>query len=112
MKFILVSAMLQSRQVWLPEFRTPIKFQDFLQSANSYDRKFIAHCTEDSKEPLRDLLYNAGASKIILIGPEGDFTAREIEEAIGQGYLAVTLGENRLRTETAALVAAVLLKIV
>lgn len=111
MKVILISAMLQSRQVWLPELKAPVKFRDFINSDHLYEQKFIAHCIEDQKIPLKDLLDNPLASKIILIGPEGDFTPEEIEQAITEKFLPVTLGDNRLRTETAALAAAVLMKL-
>lgn len=111
MKVILVSAMLQSRQVWLPELKSPVKFRDFLNSGISHEQKFIAHCIEGHKIPLKNLLDNPEASKIILIGPEGDFSKEEIEQALMGEFQPVSLGENRLRTETAALVAAVLLKI-
>jgi 16S rRNA (uracil1498-N3)-methyltransferase len=108
MKTILVSAMLQSRQAWLPELRTPIKINEFLKN-NDYEQKFIAHCVDEEKKLLNDAVVDASASKIILIGPEGDFTEEEISEALQQNFMPVSLGETRLRTETAGLVAAVLL---
>lgn len=108
MKTILVSAMLQSRQSWLPELSAPMKINDLIQSKN-YDQKFIAHCAEEEKKELKNLIAGKNLSSIILIGPEGDFTEEEIQAAIQQGYQPVSLGETRLRTETAGLVAAVLL---
>lgn len=105
---ILISAMLQSQQSWLPELSEPQKFPEIINNEN-YEQKFIAHCIEEDKKELKTLVQN-NASKIILIGPEGDFTEDEIETAIQHNYLPVSLGETRLRTETAGVVAAVLLK--
>ena len=107
MKQILVSAMLQSRQVWLPDFAAPIKINEFIKTAEA-NHKLIAHCEEKDKKELKEFSFGA-ASRMILIGPEGDFTSEEIEEAIQHNFIPVSLGETRLRTETAALVAAVLL---
>ena len=108
MNTILISAMLQSRQVWLPGLKPAIKMNELIDS-NNYSQRFIAHCLEEDKKDLNDILSNPAESKIILIGPEGDFTQEEIDYAILHNYIPVTLGETRLRTETAALVAAVLL---
>jgi 16S rRNA (uracil1498-N3)-methyltransferase len=104
---IVISAMLQSQQSWLPEISEPVKFSDMIK--NSYEQKFIAHCLPEQKKGLKDVPIKTG-SKIILIGPEGDFTEQEIELAIAHNYLPVSLGETRLRTETAAIVGAVLLR--
>lgn len=109
METILKSAMLQSRQVWLTKISEPVKIIDFVKS-KTFDQKFIAHCLEGQKTDLKHSVSDEFLSKIILIGPEGDFTKEEIDAAIENGYLPVSLGFNRLRTETAALVAAVLLK--
>ncbi|MEO6681313.1 MAG: RsmE family RNA methyltransferase [Ginsengibacter sp.] len=111
MKMILVSAMLQSRQVWLPILFPPTKYPDFISQSNSYDKKFIAHCIEDQKRELKEFTGQDHSSKIVLIGPEGDFTPEEIEQAINEHFIPVSLGTNRLRTETAAIVAAVMLNI-
>ncbi len=108
MQTILISAMLQSRQAWLPELRDPIKINDLVKDA-TYNQKFIAHCLETDKKELKNISLEK-ASRIILIGPEGDFTDDEIESALAQNYIPVSLGDTRLRTETAGLVAAVLLK--
>jgi 16S rRNA (uracil1498-N3)-methyltransferase len=109
-KSILVSAMLQSQQVWLPEIYEPVKFKDLLPK-KSYENKYIAHCIKDKRSLLNELSgnYNDKGHTIILIGPEGDFTKEEVEEAIQNKFIPVSLGETRLRTETAGLVAAVLL---
>jgi 16S rRNA (uracil1498-N3)-methyltransferase len=105
---ILISAMLQSQQSWLPEISEPIKFSEIIKNEN-YEQKFIAHCIEQDKKKLQDIVSTA-SSKIILIGPEGDFTSDEIQTAIQQNFIPVSLGETRLRTETAGIVAAVLMK--
>lgn len=107
-KSILISAMLQSQQSWLPEIHDATKFNEVINNSG-YEQKFIAHCTEDRKTELKKVV-NKNASKIILIGPEGDFTNQEIEEALKNNFVPVSLGNTRLRTETAAVVAAVLLK--
>ena len=111
MKSILVSAMLQSQQTWLPVLHEPTKFNELVQSCTQ-QQKFIAHCIDDAKRSLSDLNNESLSSKIILIGPEGDFTADEIELALQNHFSAVSLGETRLRTETAGIVAATLLCLV
>ena len=67
-------------------------------------KKFIAHCHEKPKSPLAKL-YNKGEDALILIGPEGDFSENEVEDAINNGFEPISLGNTRLRTETACLVA-------
>lgn len=113
MKGILVSAMLQSQQTWMPVLHEPMKFENALRLAPSSDEvlKLIAHCDETERTPFSNFQINQFSNCIILIGPEGDFTSAEIESAIASGYQPVMLGETRLRTETAAVVAATLLKI-
>jgi 16S rRNA (uracil1498-N3)-methyltransferase len=108
MKSILVSAMLQSQQCWLPVLHEPTKFNEVVKSS-AQQQKFIAHCIDDAKRSLSDLNNESLSSKIILIGPEGDFTADEIELALQNHFSAVSLGATRLRTETAGIVAATLL---
>ncbi len=99
--------MLQSRQSWMPVLKEPVEFAAMILDGNN-QQKFIAHCTDSEKERLKD--FNTGpVSRIILIGPEGDFTEDEINTAIKNNYIPVSLGETRLRTETAGIVAAVLL---
>ncbi|MGC4101469.1 16S rRNA (uracil(1498)-N(3))-methyltransferase [Ferruginibacter sp.] len=109
MKSILVSAMLQSQQAWIPELKEPVKFTTLMGHASA-SQKFIAHCIdENNKTPLSAQLLNSSTSKLILVGPEGDFTKAEIEAALKSGFMPVSLGNTRLRTETAAVVAATLL---
>jgi 16S rRNA (uracil1498-N3)-methyltransferase len=109
MKSIAISAMLQSGQAWLPQISLPVKINEVL-NIEGYQHKFIAHCIKEEKKNLNDIFVDKNASRIILIGPEGDFTEEEVRDAIQQNFVAVALGDNRLRTETAGLVAAVLLK--
>ncbi len=111
MKSILVSAMLQSQQCWLPVLHEPTKFNELVKSS-AQQQKFIAHCIDGAKRNLVDLNNESLFSKIILIGPEGDFTEDEIELALQNHYSAVSLGDTRLRTETAGIVAATLLCLV
>jgi 16S rRNA (uracil1498-N3)-methyltransferase len=113
MQNILVSAMLQSQQVWLPVLHQPVGFGQLLKQEDVIDntQKFIAHCMPGSKQPLATLVNASLPSQIILIGPEGDFTNEEVSFATQHYFIPVTLGETRLRTETAGMVAAVLLKV-
>ncbi len=112
MKNIIVSAMLQSQQVWLPVLHAPIDYALLFRQEEiaGKSQKFIAHCIETDKKQLNDLVDRSSNSPIILIGPEGDFTPDEIEHALQNDFTPVTLGETRLRTETAGLVAAAILR--
>jgi 16S rRNA (uracil1498-N3)-methyltransferase len=105
---ILVSAMLQSQQTWAPKLHQPTNFDDVVKQA-SQEQKFIAHCLPAQKQQLSSLTTHH--SSLIVIGPEGDFTPKEIEAALNYGFVPVALGNTRLRTETAGMVAAALLKI-
>lgn len=105
---IAISAMLQSGQAWLPQIASPTRIDEIIKDER-YSQKFIAHCIEEEKKDLADIV-DKKSSRIILIGPEGDFAEDEVRRAIQQNFVPVTLGETRLRTETAGLVAAVLLK--
>jgi len=99
---ILISAMKQSNQMYLPVLNEPIKLTDFLSKEIS-GQKFIAHCEESDKVELKDRI-ETQQIYTLLIGPEGDFSTNEINKALANGYLPVALGNTRLRTETAALV--------
>jgi 16S rRNA (uracil1498-N3)-methyltransferase len=107
MNNILVSAMLQSQQTWLPVLHELTDYEKMIAS-NEWSQKLIAHCEEDQKVSMNQLTMKNNVQ--ILIGPEGDFTKAEIQLAKQNNYEAVSLGETRLRTETAGLVAAILLK--
>ncbi len=108
MKNVLVSAMLQSQQTWLPVLQEPVKFDTVLEE-QAYQQKFIAHCLEEDKKSLTKEIITPSLSQLILVGPEGDFTPDEITRALQHGFMPVTLGQTRLRTETAGVVAAALL---
>jgi 16S rRNA (uracil1498-N3)-methyltransferase len=109
MQQILVSAMLQSRQTHLLKLNAVTSFNDAL-SIYAGAKKFIAHCYDtENKLMLTDALSTQQADTFILIGPEGDFTPTEVEMATTQNFMPVSLGNNRLRTETAGIMAAVLL---
>jgi 16S rRNA (uracil1498-N3)-methyltransferase len=106
MKGILVSAMLQSQQAWLPQLHEPTAFADVVKHSLP-QQKFIAHCLPEQKQQLSSVI--CPQSSLILIGPEGDFTPKEITLALENGFMPVALGNTRLRTETAGIVAATLM---
>ena len=107
MNNILISAMLQSRQTWLCRLHEPEKFNQVI-SHSFRGLKAIAYCAEDKKTKLTEAIdKNEGA--IVLIGPEGDFSWAEIQAAIEKNFVPVSLGNTRLRSETAGIVAATLL---
>lgn len=100
---IMVSAMKQSQKSRLPQFDEIIKFDAFIGQPFS-GQKFIAHCYDSPKELLTQI-HKKNRDTLILIGPEGDFSEEEVAKSIEHGFIPISLGETRLRTETAALVA-------
>lgn len=100
---ILVSALKQSLKARLPRLNEMTDFKAFIQQPFS-GQKFIAHCHEGEKTPLKDAVHK-GEEAVVLIGPEGDFSEEEVHLAEEAGFIPVSLGPSRLRTETAALVA-------
>jgi 16S rRNA (uracil1498-N3)-methyltransferase len=123
---VITAAMKQSLKAYHPKLNEPVLIGKFLASqppsfpasqlprfpasalpsfpANSLpENKYIAYITSDS--PLLRHLYHKGTNAVILIGPEGDFSPAEVESAKKSGYQVISLGESRLRTETAAIVA-------
>ena len=100
---ILQSAMKQSVQFYLPKLNEPITFKEFLKQKNE-GLLLIAHCEETAKKSLKSVV-KPNESVTLLIGPEGDFSNKEIAQALENKYTPVTLGATRLRTETAAIVA-------
>jgi 16S rRNA (uracil1498-N3)-methyltransferase len=103
---ILQSSILQSQQSYLPELSdlTPIK--EVITKFAAIPQKLIAHCLPDgSMQPMHKML-KGDEYAVIFIGPEGDFTQDEINLCVGAGYKPVSLGKQRLRTETAAITAA------
>lgn len=100
---ILISAMKQSQKALLPQLDEMQPFSQLIKQ--EFDgQKFIAHCYPQEKPILKEV-YKKGMDALILIGPEGDFSEKEVEEAIRSGFQPISLGESRLRTETAALAA-------
>jgi 16S rRNA (uracil1498-N3)-methyltransferase len=98
---IITSAIKQSIKAWHPVLNEPINLNK-LATMPFEGQKFIAHCEEGDRFTLKHELKPFGRY-LILIGPEGDFTPKEIDDALNSGFKAITLGESRLRTETAAL---------
>ena len=109
---IVMSAVKQSGNLYLPKVNSLIKFDDFVEQNNSINEAFIAHCEDDStKNQLKNLLDNQ-KNICILIGPEGDFTKEEIILAKEKNYKPVALGHSRLRTETAGIIACHTVKLI
>lgn len=110
---ICISAMLQSQQAWLPALHQPLTYEALMQqvaaSEVDYHSKWIAHCADFEKHHLAHAVKPGMTDSLLLIGPEGDFTEAEIVQAIQQNFAAVSLGDTRLRTETAGVVGASLL---
>lgn len=103
MEKILISALKQSNQYTLPKLNSAIAFKEFMQQKKD-GLNFIAHCEETHRKSLKEML-QPNIDVTLLIGPEGDFSSQEIEMALKAQYIPVTLGQTRLRTETAAIVA-------
>lgn len=106
MRQILISAMMQSKQVWLPVLHEPTLISKVVASS-LHQTKLIAHCGAEPKKSIAD--FRQLPSVEILIGPEGDFSNEEISLALSSQFQPVTLGTTRLRTETAGVVAAAIL---
>jgi 16S rRNA (uracil1498-N3)-methyltransferase len=110
LKKVVLSAMKQSLQFQLPILRETITFKEYIsqnfdnQQTSFNQGKFIAHCEKTTKNSLKKLLQPTSET-LILIGPEGDFSTEEIELALQNDFIPVSLGATRLRTETAGIVA-------
>jgi 16S rRNA (uracil1498-N3)-methyltransferase len=104
-----ISAMKQSKQVWLPELVDMMPFKEFLTTVTE-DQRFIAYVDDSNPDHLASVV-KPGGNYVLLVGPEGDFTAEELAEALGHGFQKVSLGKNRLRTETAGVVGATVLNL-
>ncbi|WP_439185647.1 16S rRNA (uracil(1498)-N(3))-methyltransferase [Carboxylicivirga taeanensis] len=100
---VVIAAMKQSLKAYLPKINELTPFDTFIEQ-NAHSKGFIAHCYESEKLPLKTA-YQNGTSCTLCIGPEGDFSEKEVEFAIKAGYQPVSLGNSRLRTETAGVVA-------
>jgi 16S rRNA (uracil1498-N3)-methyltransferase len=95
--------MKQSLHYYLPKLNEPILYKDFIKQ-KFLGQKFIAHCEETNKKSLKTEL-KPNEDVTLLIGPEGDFSIKEIQLALDNNFFPVSLGNTRLRTETAAVVA-------
>lgn len=100
---IILSAMKQSNETYLPKLNEAVSFKEFIKQKNE-GLQLIAHCEETDKKSLKDIL-KSNENVTMLIGPEGDFSEKEITLALENNFQPVTLGNTRLRTETAAIVA-------
>ena len=100
---IILSAMKQSNETYLPKLNEAISFKEFIKQKNE-GLQLIAHCEETNKKSLKEVL-KPNENVTVLIGPEGDFSEKEIALAIENNFQPVMLGNTRLRTETAAVVA-------
>ncbi len=98
---ILISAMKQSLKAYLPQINPPTTFIELIPSITQ-THKFIATCNEEGRKLIKDL-YKPNQNVFIAIGPEGDFTKEEIQKAEENGFKKISLGKERLRTETAGL---------
>lgn len=101
---VIISAMKQSLKAYKPILNPLTPFKTFITENLNTNNAFIAHCNEGNKTLLKSA-YNEGQNATILIGPEGDFSLKEVEIAMDNHFSAISLGEARLRTETAALMA-------
>ncbi len=104
---IVVSAVKQSHKAWKPVVNSMVSFKDFIARPRA-GRKFICHCYEEVEKKdffteLSQPVADDEADVTVLVGPEGDFSIDEVRAAMAQGYVSVTLGTSRLRTETAGL---------
>lgn len=110
---IVVSAMKQSRKAWKPVVNEMTDFTSFINTSRQ-GTKFIAHCYQEFK---RDDLFrelqqlDVDEDVTVLVGPEGDFSADEVKLALTRGYRSISLGNSRLRTETAGLMAVTMAQI-
>ena len=98
---VITSAIKQSVKAFHPVLNEPVAFKKFLQRRQQ-EHRYIAHCMEGLKFSLKTTL-KLQSSYLVMIGPEGDFSTSEVELALQEGFRAITLGDSRLRTETAAL---------
>ncbi len=100
---IILAAMKQSNELFLPKLNPAIPFKEFIKLQNN-GIKLIAHCEETDKKTLKSIL-KPNENVTMLIGPEGDFSEKEITLALENNFIPVSLGNTRLRTETAAIIA-------
>ncbi len=101
---VIISAVKQSANPFLPNMNSLNTFHDLINTKFEGE-KYIAHCYESSNKKHLKNSYNKGEDVMILIGPEGDFSEDEIKQAISKGFNEISLSDNRLRTETAGIIA-------
>ena len=108
---IILSAAKQSLTPYLPVLHELTPYDEFIKGQRTMDngqwihqQKFIAHCYKEDKRLLKDEI-ERGRDVLVMIGPEGDFSEQEVADALGLGFVPVSLGSSRLRTETAGVVA-------
>lgn len=102
---ILVAAMIQSQQYYLPELKELTALDDLLADVKDVPQKLVAHCMDDmERRPISEAMQKVKET-IFLVGPEGDFTQEEVNKLTSEGYTGVSMSNNRLRTETAAVAA-------
>lgn len=98
---IIESAVKQSLQAYLPKLNPVVSFKEIIR-VNNASQNFIAHCFDTEKQDVKNINFK-DKSTLFLIGPEGDFTKEEVDQAIKNNFKPVSIGVNRLRTETAGL---------
>ncbi len=101
---VIIAAMKQSIKAYKPKLNPCIKFNEFVEKQYNECKLYIAHCHKMEKSDLHNI-YPANNDVLILIGPEGDFSEKEIKHAMSRDYRSISLGNSRLRTETAGIVA-------
>lgn len=101
LKKVITSAVKQSIKAYHPVLNDPLSFKRFVQDQHQ-EQKFIAHCMDGFKISLKEEI-RLHSNYLIMIGPEGDFSPSEVNLALETGFIPITLGDSRLRTETAAL---------
>jgi 16S rRNA (uracil1498-N3)-methyltransferase len=99
---VMIAAMKQSQKAYLPQLCKMVAFAEWLKTQNT-EHRYIAHCNE-SNRTLLQTAYQPKQDAVIAIGPEGDFSMKELTQALNDGFTGITLGESRLRTETAGVV--------
>lgn len=101
---ILASAMMQSKQYYLPELKELTPLDKLVSEFQNAEQKIVAHCMDTVRQPISAAL-RKDKETLLLIGPEGDFTEEEVKNLTSKGFIGISMGRNRLRTETAAVTA-------
>lgn len=101
---ILASAMMQSKQYFLPELKELTPIDRLVSEFQTAEQKIVAHCIDTERQPISEAM-RKDKETLLLIGPEGDFTEEEVKNLTSKGFIGISMGRNRLRTETAAVTA-------